>query len=145
MRSFGESIYAHKASIVEAEEDQSSLLENLVKCNNKSKPKKKVGKDKKEILMKMHRLIMKDSLYWELTLTAFKSGIFPIKATQSEELKVLTPKKMLQRLPIAFAQVKASNTSENFLNEIREIIKFLYRAKKITKKVHKNIMNSIKV
>ena len=63
MRSFGESIYTHKASIVEAEEDQSSLLENLVKCNNKSKPKKKVGKDKKEILMKMHRLIMKDSLY----------------------------------------------------------------------------------
>ena len=52
---------------------------------------------------------------------------------------------MLQRLPIAFAQVKASNTSENFLNKIREIIKFLYRAKKITKKVYKNIMNSIKV
>ena len=29
---------------------------------------------------------------------------------------------MLQRLPIALAQVKAGNTSENLLNEIRQII-----------------------
>ena len=36
---------------------------------------------------------------------------------------------MLQRLPIAFAQVKAGNTSENFLNEIRQIIYYLYQAK----------------
>ena len=28
-------------------------------------------------------------------------------------LKILTPKQMLQRLPIALAQVKAGNTSEN--------------------------------
>ena len=34
-------------------------------------------------------------------------------------LKVLTLKQMLQRLPIAFAQVKAGKTSENWLNEIR--------------------------
>ena len=36
---------------------------------------------------------------------------------------------MLQRLRIALAQVKAGNTSENFLNEIREIIYSLHRAK----------------
>ena len=29
---------------------------------------------------------------------------------------------MLQRLPIALAQVKASNTSENLLNKVRQII-----------------------
>ena len=29
---------------------------------------------------------------------------------------------MLQRLPIALAQVKASNTSENLLDKIRQII-----------------------
>ena len=29
---------------------------------------------------------------------------------------------MLQRLPIPVAQVKADNTSENLLNEIRQII-----------------------
>ena len=35
---------------------------------------------------------------------------------------MLTPKQMLQRLSIAHAQVKASNTSENLLNEIRNYI-----------------------
>ena len=45
---------------------------------------------------------------------------------------------MLQRLPIALGQVKAGNTSENL-----QIIYSLYRAKKITKKVYNNIMNSI--
>ena len=30
--------------------------------------------------------------------------------------KILTTKKMLQRLPIALAQVKAGNTSKNLLN-----------------------------
>ena len=52
---------------------------------------------------------------------------------------------MLQRLPIALAQVKAGDTSENLLNEIRQIIYSLYRAKEITKKVYNNIMNSIRV
>ena len=33
---------------------------------------------------------------------------------------------MLQRLPIALAQVKSGNTSENLLNEIRQIIYSLY-------------------
>ena len=42
---------------------------------------------------------------------------------------------MLQRLPITLAQVKAGNTSESLLNEIRQIIYSLYRAKEITKKV----------
>ena len=52
---------------------------------------------------------------------------------------------MLQRLPIALAQVKTSNTSENLLNEIRQIIYSLYQAKEITKKVYNNIMNSVTV
>ena len=52
---------------------------------------------------------------------------------------------MLQRSPIAVPQGKAGNTSENLLNEIRQIIHSLYRAKEITKKVCNNIINSIKV
>ena len=52
---------------------------------------------------------------------------------------------MLQRLPIAIAQVKVGNTSENLLNEIRQIIYSLYWEKEITKKVYNNIMNSIKL
>ena len=48
---------------------------------------------------------------------------------------------MIQRLPIALAQVKAGNTSQKLLNEIRQIINSLYRSKEITKKVCNNIMN----
>ena len=40
---------------------------------------------------------------------------------------------MLQRLPVALAQVKAGDTSENLLNGIYEIIYSLQRAKNITK------------
>ena len=67
------------------------------------------------------------------------------KSKYGSGLQILTPKQMLQRLPIALAQVKTGNTSENLLNEIRQIICSLYRAKKITKKVYNNIMNSIKL
>ena len=42
---------------------------------------------------------------------------------------------MIQRLPIALAQVKTSNNSENLLNEIKLIVYSLYQAKEITKKV----------
>ena len=42
---------------------------------------------------------------------------------------------MFQRLPIALPQVTAGETSENLLNEIRQIIYSLHRTKKITKKV----------
>ena len=55
--------------------------------------------------------------------------------TKEKGLKILTPKQNLQRLPIALAEVKAGNNSENLLNEIRQIIYSLYQSKKITKKV----------
>ena len=51
------------------------------------------------------------------------------KAKQGTGFKILTPKQMLLRLPIALAQVKAGNTSEDLLNEIRQIICSLYWAK----------------
>ena len=41
------------------------------------------------------------------------------KTKQGIGLKILTPRQMLQRLPIALAQVKSGNNSENLLNEIR--------------------------
>ena len=56
------------------------------------------------------------------------------KATKGTGLKILTPKQMLQRLPIALAQVKAGNNSESLLNEIRQIVYSLYQSKQITKK-----------
>ena len=84
----------------------------------------------------------------EIVPDTFESKIFPIKVegagfsdiahvamvpdcTQEKvsdhsNLKILSPKQMLQRLPVAFAKVKAGNTSENLLHEIRQIVYSLY-------------------
>ena len=49
------------------------------------------------------------------------------EATKGTGLKILTSKLKLQRLPIALAQVKAGNKSENLLNEIRKNVYSLYK------------------
>ena len=59
-----------------------------------------------------------------------------IQAAKGERLKILTPKEMLQRLPISLAQVKAGSNSESLLNEIRQIFFYLFLS--IKKKKKKN-------
>ena len=54
-----------------------------------------------------------------------------IKKQKGTGLKILTPKQMLLRLPIAVAEVKAGNTSENLLNEIHQIIYLIFVLNKI--------------
>ena len=55
--------------------------------------------------------------------------------TSGKGLKILKPKQILQRLPIALAQVKAGNNSQTLLNEIKQFVYSLYQSKDITKKV----------
>ena len=88
--------------------DQNNLLKNIVEFNNESGPRTIEGKDKKRNTYKS-AYVLYEGL--ELILNAFKSEIFPIKITQGKGLKILTPKQMLQRLPIALAQVKAGTNS----------------------------------
>ena len=52
---------------------------------------------------------------------------------------------MLQRLSIALAQVEITNTSENLLHGICQIIYTLSQVKETTRNLHNNLMNSIKV
>ena len=115
------------------------------------KPKNPEKKQQQEdVLKNLHNLFEAR----ERVLSTFDTKILPIKfegtgfsdkVSDHSNLKILTPKQMVQRLPIALAQVKAGNTSENLLNKIRQIIHFLYQAKEITEKVYNNIMNSMKV
>ena len=69
------------------------------------------------------------------------------KTKQGKGLKILTPKQMLQWLPVALAQVKASNNSQSLLNKIRQIVYSLYQSKKKkkTKIVYNNIIKSIQL
>ena len=63
--------------------------------------------------------------------------------TEGKGLKILTPKQMLRRLPIALAQVKAGNNSGSLLSEIRQILYYLYQSKQTTKKLYNNNIKSI--
>ena len=67
------------------------------------------------------------------------------KTKYGTRLKILTPKQILQRLPIALAQVKAGNNSKNLLNEIKQIVYSLYQSKEINKKVYNNIIKPIQI
>ena len=67
------------------------------------------------------------------------------KVSDHSNVKILSPHQMLQRLPIASAQIKAGNTSTKLVTEIRQIIYSLHREKEITKKVYNDRMNSIKL
>ena len=122
--------------------DQTNLLENISEFSGSVRPKTAEDKNKKRNTYESVNALYEGR---ELILNAFKGGIFPMKEKQRKELKILTPQQKLQRLPIALVQVKAGNTSETLLNEIRKIIYSLYRTKEITKKVCNNIMNSIKL
>ena len=81
--------------------------------------------------------------YGKLVLDAtYKSKQNEIKGTG---LKILTPKQMLQRLPVALAQVKIGDNSESLLNEVRQIVYSLYQSKEITKKVYNSIIKYINI
>ena len=63
--------------------------------------------------------------------------------TEGTGLKISTSEQMLQRLPIALAQVKAGNSSGSLLNKIRQIVYPLYQSKQVTKKVYNDIIKTI--
>ena len=58
-------------------------------------------------------------------------------------LKILTPSQMLGRLLISLAQSNAENNSEKRKNEIKQILYFLHRSKKLTKNIYKSLVDII--
>ena len=64
-------------------------------------------------------------------------------ATEGKGLKILTPSHILSRLPIFLAQLTAGNNSEKLKNEIWQLLHSLYRSKKLTKRLYKNLVDII--
>ena len=62
---------------------------------------------------------------------------------QGQGLKILVRSQVLSRLPISLAQLKAGNNSEKLKNEIRQLLYSLYRSKKLTKQLHKSLVDII--
>ena len=66
----------------------------------------------------LEKEIIRDNLFYK-----------SIRQKYDFKIKRLAPKQMLQRLPIALAQVKAGNTSNRLLSKT---VYFLYQSREIT-------------
>ena len=119
-----------------ADEEQSDLIEYILNFNKARLKNRDHEKNNKKKLLNTAKNLCNGR---ELVINAFKSRLFPLKSTT----RILTPKQLLQELPIALAQVKAGNNSESLLNEIRQVAYSLYQSKEITKKVYNNVIKSI--
>ena len=131
-------------SLSNAEENQADLKSEL--SNTKIGSKKNIAQ--KRVIKNVEKF--HDSR--EAVIDFYKdyssmvtNAAYDAKKKKTSGLKTSGPKQMLQRLPIALAQIKAGNNSESFLNETRQIVYSLYQSKEITKKVYNNIVKSIKV
>ena len=101
-----------------ANDEQNQLLRYIDKLKSKTKPHSLESKKAKEDVLHSAMTLLKGR---EMVFKALESGIFlkTEELKKGEGFKVLTPKQMLQRLPIALAQIKAGNNSESLLKEIR--------------------------
>ena len=130
-------------SLNEAKDDQTKLRSDMGEIKTvRKKYQKRVRKQ--EQILKVFIMQEKQLLFFLMNISQDHQKL-DVKQEKGTGIKILTPKQMLQRLPIALAQVKAGNNSESLLNEIRQIVYSLYQSKEITKKVYNKIIKSIKV
>ena len=104
-------------SIEKIEEDQKQFKSKLNEITTgnpkKSKDQLYTIKDIKNLYNSRDKVIKLNNDYAKIISEVM------YKTKQGIGLKILTPRQMLQRLPIALAQVKSGDNSENLLSEIR--------------------------
>ena len=66
-----------------------------------------------------------------------------VQNQHGENLKILTPNQMLNRLLITLAQLKARNNSEKIKNKTRQLLYSLYRSKKLIATIFKSLTDII--
>ena len=123
----------------ELQEDFSNNIKKLRK-ENKTQEQKKTLADLNMFFNGRNEGIKLCNDYSLMILEAKKRAA---KEQGGRDLQILTPKQILQRLPISLAKVKAGNNSESLLNEIGRIVYSLYQSKQITKRVYNHIIESI--
>ena len=92
------------------------------KQNQKIQTKSK----RKKIFLKTYMHFLMAEKEFSIFAIKIESRGFSDKVSDHSNLKILTPKQILQKLPTALSQVKGGTTSETLLNEIRQIIYSLY-------------------
>ena len=91
-----------------------SDINEIIKVRNKSEEQKSAIKNIKTLYKSREKVIKLCNDYSEIVSEA------KYKTKYWEGLKILIPRQILQRLPIALAQVNACNTCANLLIEIRQ-------------------------
>ena len=66
---------------------------------------------------------------------------FNKRSQKGEGIKILPPNQMLNRLPIALAQLQAGNNSNKLKNEIRQL--FIIRSQNMTERIYKSLVGII--
>ena len=119
------SIYNSDIALEDVEKEQTELKRDLG-CINQGDPKNK-SLEQKRVINNIKNLYDSRERVVKLFNDYAKNMSENIyKSKQGTGLKILTPNQMLKRLPIALAQIKAGNNSESLLNEIRQIVYYLY-------------------
>ena len=123
-------------SLTHAEENLADLKSDLADI--------KIGSRKSSAQKKVIKNVEKFRDFRQVVINFYKdyssmaiNATYDAKQHEGKGLKILTPTQMLQKLPIALAQIKAGNNSESLLNEIRQIVCSLYQ-----KKLLKNYITS---
>ena len=125
------------------------MLMLLNKTNDKEKNNELVKviisglKDLKEEIKKMSEAEIEIEKPDKIVNIVEKIFKFYEQNQQGQGIKILTPNQMLNRLPIALAQLQAGNNSNKLKNEIRQLLYSLYRSKNMTKQVYNNLINYI--
>ena len=128
----------------------SDILMLLNKTNDTDKNNKLVNlinsglKDLKEEIKKMSEVEIENEDP-ELIVKVVEKILKFNKQNQQkgQGIKILTPNQMLNRLPIALAQLQAGNNSNKLKNEIRRLLYSLYRSKTMTEQIYKSLIGII--
>ena len=100
-------------------------------------------KDIKEEIKKMSKAEIETKKPDKIVNIVEKILKFNEQNQQGQSIKILAPNQMLNRLPIALAQLKAENNSNKLKNEIRQLLCSLYCSKNITEQVYKSLIGII--
>ena len=101
-------------------------------------------KDLKEEIKKMSKEEIEDEKPEEIVrVVEIILDFNKIKQQKGQGIKILTPNQIVNRLPIALAQLQAGNNSNKLKNEIRQLFYSLCCSKNMTRQVYNNLINYI--
>ena len=127
MMNIFKSIHSGDKTLEDIEQEQNKFKKeiNIIKQGN---PKKKRSEKQQERVDNIENLYKSRQEVVKMFNNYVKNVFKSIREAKHEGkgLKILISNQMFKRLPIALAQIKAGNNSENLLNEIRQIVYYLY-------------------